>query len=67
MEPLWREPIRSEQFRTGVDVEFEHRAHDPERDVTGDDPILAGKIALTHVKEFPELRAPRADGTRSRA
>ena len=29
-----------EQFRIGMDVEYEHGAHDPQTDVTGDDPIL---------------------------
>jgi len=43
-----------EQFRFGMDVEFEHGAHDPQTDVTGDDPILTGKIALAHMKEFPD-------------
>ena len=43
-----------EQFRTGMDVEFEHGAHDPQTDVTHDDPILTGKIALAHMKEFPD-------------
>ena len=43
-----------EQFRTGMDVEYEHGAHDPQTDVTGDDPILTGKIALAHMKEFPD-------------
>jgi hypothetical protein len=43
-----------EQFRTGMDVEFEHGAHDPQTDVTGDDPIITGKIALAHMKEFPD-------------
>lgn len=43
-----------EQFRTGMDVEFEHGGHDPQTDVTGDDPILTGKIALAHMKEFPD-------------
>jgi hypothetical protein len=37
-----------------MDVEFEHRAHDPQTDVTGDDPIVTGKIALAHMKEFPD-------------
>ena len=41
-----------EQFRHGMDVEFEHGAHDPQTDVTGDDPIITGKIALAHMKEF---------------
>jgi hypothetical protein len=43
-----------EQFRAGIDVEFEHGSHDPQTDVTGDDPILTGKIALAHMKEFPD-------------
>jgi hypothetical protein len=43
-----------QQFRAGLDVEFEHGSHDPQTDVTGDDPILTGKIALAHIKEFPD-------------
>jgi hypothetical protein len=43
-----------EQFRSGMDVEFEHGSHDPQTDVTGDDPIVTGKIALAHMKEFPD-------------
>jgi Protein of unknown function (DUF5661) len=43
-----------EQFRRGMDVEFEHGSHDPQTDVTGDDPITTGKIALAHMKEFPD-------------
>jgi Protein of unknown function (DUF5661) len=37
-----------------MDVEFEHGVHDPQTDVTRDDPILTGKIALAHMKEFPD-------------
>jgi Protein of unknown function (DUF5661) len=43
-----------EQFRMGMDVEFEHGSHDPQTDVTLDDPIITGKIALAHMKEFPD-------------
>ena len=43
-----------EQFRLGMDVEYEHGSHDPQTDVTGDDPIVTGKIALAHLKEFPD-------------
>ena len=43
-----------EQFRMGMDVEFEHGSHDPQTDVTHDDPIITGKIALAHMKEFPD-------------
>lgn len=43
-----------EQFRTGLDVELEHGLHDPSTGVTGNDPILTGKIALAHLKEFAD-------------
>jgi Protein of unknown function (DUF5661) len=46
-----------EQFRAGMDVEYEHGSHDPQTDVTGDDPIVTGKIALAHLKEFPDYYA----------
>ena len=42
------------QFRAGIDIEFEHGSHDPETDVTHDDPMLTGKIAWAHLKEFPD-------------
>jgi hypothetical protein len=47
-------PFDVEQFRAGMDVELEHGAHDSETDVTGDDPVLTGKIAWAHLKEFPD-------------
>ncbi len=43
-----------EAFRAGMDVEYEHGARDPQTDVTHDDPIVTGKIALAHMKEFPD-------------
>jgi Protein of unknown function (DUF5661) len=43
-----------EQFRAGMDVELEHGSHDPQTNVTDDDPIMTGKIALAHMKEFPD-------------
>ena len=43
-----------EQFRAGMEVEFEHGARDPATDVTGDDPVVTGKIALAHLNEFPD-------------
>ena len=43
-----------QQFRRGMAVELEHGSHDPQTDVTGDDPIVTGKIALAHMKEFPD-------------
>lgn len=43
-----------EQFRTGLNVELEHGRKDPATDVTGDDPMTTGKIALAHLNEFPD-------------
>lgn len=43
-----------EQFRMGMDVELEHGACDPHTNVTNDDPLLTGKIALAHLNEFPD-------------
>ena len=43
-----------EQFRAGMDVELEHGTRDPDTDVTGDDPVLTGKIALAHLRELPD-------------
>jgi hypothetical protein len=43
-----------EQFRHGMDVELEHGSRDPQTDVTHNDPVLTGKIALAHMKEFPD-------------
>jgi len=42
------------QFRTGLAVELEHGAINPKTDVTNDDPLLTGKIALAHLTEFPD-------------
>jgi hypothetical protein len=47
-------PFDVEQFRSGLEIEFEHGSHDPETNVTNDDPILTGKIAWAHLKEFPD-------------
>lgn len=46
--------VDPEQFRRGLEVEFEHGSHDPETNVTNDDPLLTGKIAWAHLKEFPD-------------
>ena len=47
-------PFDIEQFRMGMNVELEHGSHDPQTDVTGSDPVVTGKIALAHLKEFPD-------------
>jgi hypothetical protein len=46
-----------DQFRAGMEVELEHGRHDPATDVTGDDPLITGKIALAHLNEFPDYYA----------
>ncbi len=43
-----------EQFRMGMDVELEHGQRDLATNVTGDDPMTTGKIALAHLSEFPD-------------
>jgi len=43
-----------DQFRAGMDVELEHGNRDPQTNVTNDDPIITGKIAFAHMKEFPD-------------
>ena len=42
------------QFRTGLGVELEHGTANQTTDVTNDDPLLTGKIALAHLAEFPD-------------
>jgi hypothetical protein len=49
----WEE-VDLEEFRMGLAVELEHGTHDPETDVTGDDELLTAKIALAHLREFPD-------------
>jgi hypothetical protein len=43
-----------EQFRMGLGVELEHGRRDPETNVSDDDEITTGKIALAHLNEFPD-------------
>ena len=43
-----------EQFRMGMDVELEHGLVDPHTNVTNDDPLATGMIALAHLNEFPD-------------
>ncbi len=47
-------PFDVEQFRRGMNVELEHGLHDLLTNVTGDDPVVTGKIALAHLHEFPD-------------
>jgi hypothetical protein len=43
-----------EQYRMGLDVELEHGLVNPHTNVTNDDPIMTGEIALAHLNEFPD-------------
>jgi hypothetical protein len=43
-----------EQFRLGLDVELEHGRRDMRTNVTDDDAVVTGKIALAHLHEFPD-------------
>jgi len=43
-----------EQFRVGMDVELEHGLENPLTNVSNDDPLTTGKIALAHLNEFPD-------------
>jgi len=38
----------------GMDVELEHGTIDPHTNVTNDDPLATGKIALAHLNELPD-------------
>jgi hypothetical protein len=51
---LTTEPFTLEEFRSGLDVELEHGLRDPTTNVTGDDPIVTGRIALAHLHELPD-------------
>ena len=47
-------PFDVEQFRMGLDVELEHGRISPVTNVTNDNPVMTGKIALAHLNEFPD-------------
>jgi hypothetical protein len=46
--------IKLDELRRGMEVELEHGRRDPATDITGDDLLLTGKIALAHLNEFPD-------------
>ena len=51
----WKEVKFSvEDFRYGMEVEYEHGTRDPQTNVTNDDPQITGKIAWAHLKEYPD-------------
>jgi hypothetical protein len=43
-----------DQFRRGMDVELEHGTVNAATNVTNDDPLMTGKIALAHLNEFAD-------------
>lgn len=43
-----------DQFRMGLSVELEHGSIDPATDVTHDDELVTGRIALAHLREIPD-------------
>ncbi|TFG54234.1 MAG: hypothetical protein E4H37_00930 [Gemmatimonadales bacterium] len=49
----WR-VVDVREFRKGLEVELEHGSRDPQTNVTNDDMVLTGKIALAHLKEVPD-------------
>ena len=49
----WRR-IDLDEFVAGLNVELEHGRRDPATNVTNDDPLLTGKIALAHLNELPD-------------
>ncbi|EWG11205.1 hypothetical protein PBF_09282 [Cytobacillus firmus DS1] len=42
------------EFWMGVNTELEHGKRSSQTDVTRDDPLLTGKIAMAHLNEFPD-------------
>lgn len=53
--------IDLEQFRMGLEVELEHGTKFPQANVTGNDPILTGKIAYAHLLEIPDYYTKLAE------
>ena len=49
----WSE-VDLEQFRMGLEVELAHGVRNVVTNVTNDDLVLTGKIALAHLMELPD-------------
>jgi Protein of unknown function (DUF5661) len=47
-------PFDVDQFQAGMNVELEHGLHDPSTNVSDDNPLVTGKIALAHLNEFSD-------------
>ena len=48
------EKFNIEQFRIGMVVELEHGRIDLDTNVTDNDPLVTGKIALAHLEEYSD-------------
>lgn len=44
----------TEQFRIGMGIELEHGTVDSNTNVSDNNPLVTGKIALAHLNEFPD-------------
>ena len=57
-----------DQFRQGMCIELQHGTADPDTNITNDDLVTTGKIALAHLNEIPDyytrLAAMEADARR---
>jgi hypothetical protein len=42
-----------EEYLEGINIELEHGLIDPHTNVSNDDPLITGKIALAHLNEIP--------------
>lgn len=49
----WKE-FDTDQFRRGMDVELEHGTVGSGTNITNDDLLMTGKIALAHLHEYPD-------------
>lgn len=52
--------VRLSEFRAGLEAETGQDTHDPDADVTRDDPLLTGRIALAHLNEAADYYSRRA-------
>lgn len=43
-----------EQFKNGLNVELEHGNRYSDTNISNDDVLTTGKIALAHLREFPD-------------
>jgi hypothetical protein len=49
-----QEAFDIEALHKGMEVELEHGSREEATDITHDDPVLTAKIALAHLREFPD-------------